>query len=51
MGDRTHTFVRDLGVFFESEMSMKHHVSKTGSACFTTFVDYARFVTLSAEKS
>ena len=26
--------VRDLGVFFDSEMSMKHHVSKTASACF-----------------
>jgi len=26
--------VRDLGVFFDSEMSMKHHVSKTASSCF-----------------
>ena len=26
--------VRDLGVFFDSEMSMKHNVSKTASACF-----------------
>jgi len=26
--------VRDLGVFFDSETSMKHHVSKTASACF-----------------
>ena len=28
--------VRDLGVFFDSEMSMKHHrhVSNTASACF-----------------
>jgi len=26
--------VRDLGVFFDSEMSMKHHISKTASTCF-----------------
>ena len=43
--------VRDLGIFFDSEMSMKHHVSKTRAHVFTTFVDYAIFITLSAEKS
>lgn len=26
--------VRDLGVFLDSELSMKHHISKTASACF-----------------
>ena len=26
--------VRDLGVFFDSDMSMKHHVSKTASAFY-----------------
>jgi len=26
--------VRDLGVFFDSEMSMKHHVNKTANSCF-----------------
>ena len=26
--------VRNLGIFFDSKMSMKHHVIKTSSACF-----------------
>jgi len=42
-----------VGVFFDSEMSMTHHVSKTASACFYHIrrLYYARFVTLSAERS
>ena len=43
--------VRDLGVFFDSEMSMKHHVSKTASACFYHIRRLRQIRHLSAEKS
>jgi len=46
--------VRDLGVYLDSELSMKHHVNNSTRSpvlASTTSGDCARFVTTSAEKS
>ena len=44
--------IRDLGVYLDSELSMKHHVNKIpGALASTTSGDCARFATMSADKS
>ena len=31
-------YVRDLGIYIDSDMSMKTHVSRTVSSCFAAFI-------------
>ena len=43
--------VRDLGVYMDSELTMKEHVAKIAAACFYHIRRLARFVIGSARKS
>jgi len=42
-------FVRDLGIYIDSDMSMKTHVSRTVSSCFTS-LRHIRSIRCSASK-
>jgi len=43
--------IRDLGVYLDSELSMKHHVNKIASACFYHIRRLCQISHMSAEKS
>ena len=43
--------VRDLGVFFDSQLTMKSHIARTASACFYHIRVFERFVVGSDRKS
>jgi len=43
--------VRDLGVHLDSELTMKTHISKVVSCCYTSFVEFARFAGSSGKMS
>jgi len=37
------TVVRDLGVWFDAELSMRSHVSQVAQTCFTICTEYVPF--------
>jgi len=43
--------VRNLGVYLNSELSMKQHVAKVASICFSTYVAYVKCVAVSEKTS